>query len=159
MLKIDLDFKFFKFIEKNIKILFQPNLTLFLTPKSKEFFLRLKKTFGKNPVLQHFDVSKLIRLKINVFAKTIGGVICQQDRKINWHPVIYYSCKTLLAERNYETHDAELLTIVEGFQTWRYYLKKTSYTILVLTYYKNPNKFIEKVYWGDSSFYQICQFL
>ena len=27
------------------------------------------------------------------------------------------------AEGNYETHDAELLAIVEGFKTWRHYLE------------------------------------
>lgn len=38
----------------------------------------------------------------------------------------------LPAERNYETHDTELLAIVEGFKTWRHYLDGAAHTIFFL---------------------------
>ena len=47
------------------------------------------------------------------------------------------------AERNYETHDAELLAIVEGFKTWRHYLEGVAHTILVLTDHNSLKKFTE----------------
>ena len=62
---------------------------------------------------------------------------------MNWHPVAYYLRKMLPAERNYETHDAELLAIVEGFKTWRHYLEGAAHTILVLTDHNNLKKFME----------------
>ena len=121
----------------------QPNTVSFLTPEAKKSFQKLKKAFCKEPVLQHFDVSKPIRLETDASGKAIGGVLCQQDTDMNWHPVAYYSRKMLPAERNYETHDAELLAIVEGFKTWRHYLEGAAHTILVLTDHNNLKKFME----------------
>ena len=62
---------------------------------------------------------------------------------MNWHSVAYYSLKMLPAERHYETHDAEILAIVETFKTWHHYLEGAAYTIFVLTDHKNLKKFIE----------------
>ena len=93
--------------------------------------------------MQYFDVSKPIRVKIDASGKAIGGVLCQQDTDNNWHPVAYYLHKTAPAERNYETHDAELLAIVKGFKTWRHYLKGATHIILVLTDHNNLKKFMK----------------
>ena len=52
-------------------------------------------------------------------------------------------CKILPAKRNYKTHDAKLLAIVEGFKTWRHYLEEAAYKILVLTDNNNLKKLME----------------
>lgn len=88
-------------------------------------------------------MSKPIKLETNAFEKAIEGVLCQHDKKINGHPTIYYLHKMLLDKRNYETHDAKLLAIIEGFKTWRYHLEGAAYTILLLMDYNNLNKFIK----------------
>ena len=49
----------------------------------------------------------------------------------------------ILAETYYETHNAELLAIVEAFQNWRYYLKSCQYEILVLTNHNSLRRFID----------------
>lgn len=36
-----------------------------------------------------------------------------------------------------------ILTIIETFKTWRYYLKDSKYKILVFTYYNNLRRFID----------------
>ena len=118
MLKIGPGSRSFKLIKKSIKTLFQPNLTLFFNPEAKESFERLKKAFFKKPVLQHFDVSKPIRLKTNASGKVIEGMLCQQNKEIYWHPIVYYLPKMLFVERNYKTHNVKLLVIVESFKTW-----------------------------------------
>ena len=41
------------------------------------------------------------------------------------------------AETCYETHDGELLAIVEAFKTWRHYLEGCKHKMLVFTNYKN----------------------
>ncbi len=88
-------------------------------------------------------MSKPVRLETNAFEKAIRGLLCQQDADMNWHPVAYYSRKMLPAERNYETHNAELLAIVEAFKTSCHYVKGEAHTIFVLTDHNNLKKFIE----------------
>ena len=114
-----------------------------MNSKAKEFFQMLKKTFYKEPVLQHFDVFKPIRLEINVSGKAIGSVLYQQDIDKNWDPVAFYLRKMLPAERNYKTQNVELLAIVEGFKTWHHYFDRAAHTILVLIYHNNLKKFME----------------
>ena len=47
------------------------------------------------------------------------------------------------AETWYETHNGELLTIVEAFKTWRHYLEGCKYEVLVLTNNTNLHRFME----------------
>ena len=49
----------------------------------------------------------------------------------------------ILAETRYETHDAELLAIVEAFKNWRHYLEGYQYEVLVLTDHNNLRWFID----------------
>jgi transposase InsO family protein len=48
----------------------------------------------------------------------------------------------LPAEMNYETHDQELLAIVEVFRTWRHYLLGVHVTVIVLTDHNNLKYFM-----------------
>ena len=48
----------------------------------------------------------------------------------------------LPAEMNYETHDQELLAIVEIFKVWRYYLLGVHVTVIVLTDHNNLKYFM-----------------
>ena len=43
----------------------------------------------------------------------------------------------------YETHNGELLAIVEDFKTWHHYLEGCKYEILVLTDYNNLRQFMD----------------
>ncbi len=49
----------------------------------------------------------------------------------------------IFAETRYETHNQELLAIVEAFKTWRHYLKGCKYEFLVLTDHNNLRWFID----------------
>ena len=53
----------------------------------------------------------------------------------------------------YETHDGELLAIVEAFKTWRHYLEGYKHKVLVLTDHNNLRKFMNT---KSLSFYQVC---
>ena len=59
----------------------------------------------------------------------VGGIFAQADPEGRWHPCAYYSRKLQPAERNYETHDSELLAIVEAFRKWRHYLWDSQHEI------------------------------
>ncbi len=49
----------------------------------------------------------------------------------------FFSRKMIPAETWYETHDGELLAIVEAFKTWRHYQEGCKHEILVLTDHNN----------------------
>ena len=48
----------------------------------------------------------------------------------------------ILVETRYETHDGELLAIVEAFKSWKYYLKGFQHEVLVLTDLNNLRWFM-----------------
>ncbi len=54
-----------------------------------------------------------------------------------WHPVAFFFQKMIPVETRYETHDQELLAIVEAFKTWRHDLEGCKYEVLVLTDHNN----------------------
>ena len=56
---------------------------------------------------------------------------------VNWHLVAYFSRKMIPIKTQYETHDGELLVIIEVFKTWQYYLEGCKHKVLVLTDHNN----------------------
>ena len=65
-----------------------------------------------------------------------------QDTNKQWHPVAFHSRKMIDAERNYETHDQELLAIVTMFKHWRHYLEGANHPVEVLTDHNNLKYFM-----------------
>ena len=47
------------------------------------------------------------------------------------------------AKTRYKTHDSELLTIVEAFKTWRYYLEGCKHEVLVIIDHNNLRQFMD----------------
>ncbi len=70
------------------------------------------------------------------------AAILSQILSDRWHPVAFWSRKMIPAERNYETHDQELLAIVDAFKQWRHYLEGSRYPIEVLTDHNNLRGFM-----------------
>ena len=117
----------------------------YLTPKARLEFNKLRKTFTKAPILQHFDPECHIEIKIDVTSCAIGEVLSQLilDDLGQWHLVAYYSRKMILVKTWYKTHDSKLLAIVEAFKTWRHYLEGCKYKVLILTNYNNLCHFMD----------------
>ena len=100
----------------------------FLTPGAREAFNYLWLAFTEAPILRHFDSECHVRIETNALGYAIGGVLSQlasgpsPDGVITktdlgqWHSVAFYSRKMIPAETRYETHNGELLTIVETFK-------------------------------------------
>ena len=114
----------------------------FLISEIYETFKRLRNAFFKAFILQHFDSTKFIRVKINVSNKAINEILCQSNDQNHWHSIIYFSRKIISTKCNYEIHDKKLLIIVFAFKQWRHYLKKTRKQMLVLTNHRNLNRFM-----------------
>ena len=91
----------------------------FLTPGAKLAFTELRQSFLKALILHHFDPRHYIQIEMDVSGYAISGVFSQltSDNLGRWHPVAFFSCKMILAETRYETHNGELLAIVEAFKT------------------------------------------
>ena len=72
-------------------------------------------------MLVHFNPERPIRLETNASRFAIAAILSQLvpagvlAEKAEWRPVAFYSKKMEPAERNYETHDSELLAIVKAF--------------------------------------------
>ena len=47
------------------------------------------------------------------------------------------------AETRYETHDGELMAIVEAFKNWMHYLEDCKHEVLVLTDHNNLRRFMD----------------
>ena len=115
-----------------------------LTKEAKEAFQKLKAAFATAPVLQHFDPKKPIHIETDASGFAVAAILSQPGTPMvgrrsdaHWHPVAFWSRKMTLAERNYDTHDQELLAIVKSFKRWRHYLEGSRHPIVVLVDHTN----------------------
>ena len=117
----------------------------FFTPRAKLAFTKLRQAFHKAPILHHFDPECYIRIETDESGYATSEVFNQLtlDNLGRWHSVTFFSRKMILAETRYETHDGELLAIVEVFKTWRHYLEGSQHKMLVLTDHNNLCRFID----------------
>jgi hypothetical protein len=116
--------------------------TFTLTPEARKAFEELKRRFTEPPVLAHFDPAKPIRVEPDASGYAVAGIASQPDQEGRWHPIAYWSRKMIDAETRYETHDAELLAIVESFKHWRHYLEGSTYPVVVLSDHANLRYFM-----------------
>ena len=72
----------------------------------------------KAPILYHFDPERHIRIEMDASSYAISEVLSQltSDNLSQWHPVAFFLRKIIPAETRYETHNGELLAIVEAFK-------------------------------------------
>jgi hypothetical protein len=116
-----------------------------LTEQALRSFILLKRRFTRAPLLRHFDPTLPIKTETDASAFAVAGVISQlfgtgSDKK--WHPIAFYSRKLSPSEKNYQTHDSELLAIVLAFKHWSHYLRSASSPITVRTDHDNLKYFM-----------------
>jgi hypothetical protein len=87
------------------------------TENCERSFQKLKQLLTNAPILRIADPNEYCLVCIDACKEGLGGflnqngfVICYESRKLKEH------------ERNYETHDLELATIVHALKKWRHYL-------------------------------------
>ena len=127
----------------------------FLTPKARSALNCLRLLFIETPILWHFDPECHIWIKTDALGYAIDSVLSQlasgtsPDGVVTkadlgqWHPVAFSSRKMIPVETRYETHDGELLAIVEAFKTWRHYLESCKHEVFVLTDHNNLRRFMD----------------
>jgi hypothetical protein len=87
------------------------------TLKCENNFNLLKELLASAPVLKIVDPNEIFVVCTDVFKEGLGGFIMQ-----NGHVIGYESRKLKEHERNYATHDLELVDIVHALRMWSHYL-------------------------------------
>lgn len=113
----------------------------FLSPEAQAAFRTLVLAFTTAPFLQHFEVALPIRLETDASGYAISGILSQKHSD-GWRVTAYFSRKMIPAERKYETHDGELLAIVESFRHWRHYLEGSTHSVEVLSDHSSLRSFM-----------------
>jgi hypothetical protein len=85
----------------------------------KAVFKKLKKCLIEAPVLCHYQPERLTRVEIDAADGVVAVVLSQLYRDEQWHPVAFYSATMVLAERNYDIYDKEMLAIIKVLKEWR----------------------------------------
>ena len=86
-------------------------------------------------------IQKKIILETGVLNQALGSYFNQPDTERRLHPVAYQSRKFSGLELNYNVHNKRLLAIVDTFEEWRAYLKRSIHPIVVYLDYKNLSYF------------------
>lgn len=107
----------------------------------QDTFDKLKAAMLSAPVLAYPDHELPYLLETDASDKAIGAVLSQEQEDGKWHPVGFMSKTLALAERNYHTHDRELLAIIRALEDWWHLLRGTKHTVVVLTDHNNLSTF------------------
>ena len=89
--------------------------------KEEAAFRKLKEEMESTQVLALPDVDKPFVIHTDASGYATGAVL-QQDQGRGLQPVAYLSEKMIQAERNYPTHEQEMLAVVKACDHWRHLL-------------------------------------
>ena len=85
----------------------------------------MKEILASKPVLKFLDFDKTFEVIIDTCGQGIGGILQQEH-----HPIAYESRQLRVHEKNYPTHDLEILTVVHALKKWRHYLLGTPFELV-----------------------------
>ena len=93
---------------------------MFFSSQARKAFIKLKQAFVEALILNYFDLEYHIKIEMDISGYIIGGIFSQliSNDCGQWYPITYFSKKMIYAETWYETHNGELLAIVNVFKTW-----------------------------------------
>ena len=103
--------------------------TLTWTPEAEEAFQDLKKRLVEAPILQLPDPDAEFTVTTDASDFAIGAVLSQKGEE-GLRPVAFESRKLSPAERNYATHEKELLAMLYAMKKWRVYLEGRHFRVL-----------------------------
>lgn len=95
-------------------------------------FEQLKSAVTSAPVLLPPNPHLPFTVVTDASGFAVGAVLCQ-DAGQGLQPVAFESHKMNGAERNYATHEQEMLAVVHSFRKWRHYLEGRKHVVTVVT--------------------------
>lgn len=105
------------------------NTTFTWGQEQRQAFDALKSAVTQAPVLRIFDPALTTAVETDASGFAIGAVLFQTDNNGVSRPVAFTSRKLTPAEKNYPTHEQELLAVVHALKTWRYYLDGSHFIV------------------------------
>ncbi|VDC04560.1 unnamed protein product [Peniophora sp. CBMAI 1063] len=87
------------------------------------------------------DPTKSYRVECDVSDFAISAMLSQHAEDNDWHLVAYLSHALTTWERNYDTHDKELLAIIHALEDWCHYLEGSLHQVEIFTNHKNLKYF------------------
>jgi hypothetical protein len=112
------------------------------TSELENAFNTLKERFISVPILTHFDPRKPCIVESDSSDFAIGAILSTNDDEGILHPVACHSRTFQPAKINYETHDKELLAVVDSFKVWRHYLEAALFMPMVYSDHQNLDWFV-----------------
>ncbi len=82
----------------------------------------LKEKLASAPILRSYDPTAQTILETDASGYAIAAIISQFHEQ-QLHPIAFYSRQLTSAESNYDTHDRELLAIIDALKVFRHYLQ------------------------------------
>src|SRR5258707_2713994 len=104
-------------------------------------FRTLKNTFSTAPVLCHWAPDLRMMVETDASDHAIAGILLVTTKDNEIRPVAFFSHSLQGVEKNYDTHDNELLAIFEAFKNCRHFLECSAEVIDTETDYKNLEYF------------------
>jgi hypothetical protein len=80
-------------------------------------------------------------MKTDVSEHAVTEIYTQLQVSEQWHHHLLV-VKAVISKESYETHDLELLVIVEVFKQWHHYLERSTHSVKVLTDHNNLCEFM-----------------
>ncbi|CAI7805577.1 unnamed protein product, partial [Closterium sp. NIES-53] len=102
--------------------LFRQGVAFQWGPPQQTAFSSIKAALTSAPVLTVVDPSRPYFIWTDASDVAVGAILCQ-DHGHGMQPLVFESRKLQPTERNYATHDLELLAIVHAIKTWRCYVE------------------------------------
>src|SRR5258707_14297310 len=80
-------------------------------------------------------------VETDVSDHAIAGILLVTTKDNEIRPVAFFSCSLQGVEKNYDTHDKELLAIFKVFKNWQHFLEGSAEVIDMVTNHKNLEYF------------------
>ena len=107
----------FSKISSHLTKLTKKNVNFVWSQKCEQAFNELKDKLTSAPILTIMDGSEGLTVYTDAYGTGLGAVLMQNGK------VIAYASRQLKThEKNYATHDLELLAVVFALKMWRHYL-------------------------------------
>lgn len=103
-------------------------------PGAQASFSTLKEHFSSALILTLPDSRKQFIVEVDASDLGMGAVLSKRaDEHNRVHPCAFFSRRLLLAERNYDVDDRELLAVKLALEEWCHWLKGLEHPFIVWT--------------------------
>lgn len=118
----------------------QKGVTWCWKPEHQIAFDALKSQFDTADICRHFWQGLPVILETDASDFAVAGIL-SQEYEDGIHPVGFMLRKLQQAELNYDTHDKELLAIIESLKAWRHFCMETEKPVTIMTDHNNLKYF------------------